>query len=67
MTRSKSRFVGRSPKGAEGRVAGVVQRRNPKVSGILRRKGKSAWVEPDDSRLRGPLVVNKNDPNSARR
>lgn len=57
----KVEIVGRSPKGAEGRVAGVVQRRNPKVSGILRRKGKSAWVEPDDSRLRGPLVVNKND------
>ena len=57
----KVEIVGRSPKGAEGRVAGVVQRRNPKVSGILRRKGKSAWVEPDDTRLRGPLVVNKND------
>jgi ribonuclease R len=53
----KVEIVGRSPKGAEGRVAGVVQRRNPKVSGILRRKGKSAWVEPDDSRLRGPLVI----------
>src|SRR5690606_4199339 len=57
----KVEIVGRSPKGAEGRIAGVVQRRNPRVSGILRRKGKSAWVEPDDSRLRGPLVVPKNE------
>jgi len=55
----KVEIVGLSPKGAEGRVAEVVQRRNPKVSGILRRKGKSAWVEPDDSRLRGPLVIGK--------
>ncbi len=55
----KVEIVGRSPKGAEGRIAGVEKRRNPRVSGILRRKGKSAWVEPDDSRLRGPLVVPK--------
>jgi len=55
----KVEIVGQSPKGAEGRIAGVVQRRNPRVAGILRRKGKSAWVEPDDSRLRGPLVIQK--------
>ena len=49
--------VAQSDRGLEGRVEQVVKRRNPRVAGVLRRRGKSAWLEPDDSRLRGPIVL----------
>jgi ribonuclease R len=51
------RVTGRSPKGLEGRVERVVSRRNPRVAGVLRRRGRSAWLEPDDTRVRGPIVL----------
>ena len=51
--------VNRSSRGVEGRVEDVVVRRSPRVAGVLRRRGKSAWLEPDDTRLRGPVVVTR--------
>ena len=38
-------------RGHGGERAGAV--RTPRVAGTLRRRGKSAWLEPDDARLRG--------------
>jgi len=58
--RVKVTVVNRSSRGAEGRVDYVVARRNPRVAGVLRRRGKSVWLEPDDSRLRGPIVLSNN-------
>ncbi|HEY3255619.1 MAG TPA: RNB domain-containing ribonuclease, partial [Polyangiaceae bacterium] len=55
--RVKVTVVNRSARGAEGRVDHIVARRNPRVAGVLRRRGKSVWLEPDDSRLRGPIVL----------
>jgi ribonuclease R len=49
--------VSRTSRGLEGRVEAVVGRRNPRVAGTLRRRGKSAWLEPDDTRVRGPIVI----------
>src|SRR5262245_6819751 len=49
--------TGHSPRGYEGRVGRIVSRRAARVAGVLRRKGKSAWLEPDDSRIRGPIVL----------
>jgi ribonuclease R len=49
--------VARTPRGPEGRVDGIVRRRNPRVSGVLRKRRKSCWLEPDDERIRGPIVV----------
>ena len=49
--------TGANPRGAEGRVLAVVERRSPRVAGILRRKRRSAWLEPDDTRVRGPIVL----------
>ncbi len=49
--------VGRSHKGTEGRVVEVNARRNPRVAGVIRRKRSSAWLEPDDARVRGPIVL----------
>lgn len=50
-------ITGKSPKGYEGQINSVVSRRDRRVPGVLRKKGKSSWLEPDDSRLRGPLVI----------
>jgi ribonuclease R len=49
--------VSRSGRGAEGRIESIVSRRSARVAGVLRRKGRSAWLEPDDSRIRGPIVL----------
>lgn len=51
--------VNRTSRGVEGRIESIVARRNPRVAGVLRRKGKSAWLEPDDTRVRGPIVIGK--------
>ncbi len=47
----------RSRRGLEGAVESVLERRNPRIAGTLRRRGKSAWLEPDDARVRGPIVL----------
>jgi ribonuclease R len=48
---------GRGPRGPEGDIVGVMQRTVVRVAGVLRRRGKSAWLEPDDTRVRGPIVL----------
>jgi ribonuclease R len=50
-------LVARSSRGAEGQIVEIKARKSQRVSGILRRKGKSAWVEPDDPRVRGPIAL----------
>jgi ribonuclease R len=49
--------VAQSDRGLEGRIEKIVVRRSPRVAGVLRKRGKSCWLEPDDTRLRGPIVV----------
>jgi ribonuclease R len=49
--------IGRGGRGPEGAVVQVKSRGSERVSGILRRRGKSAWVELDDPRLKGPVVL----------
>ncbi|WP_394843768.1 ribonuclease R [Pendulispora brunnea] len=56
----KIAIVGRSAKGAEGSVLEVLERHIKRVAGTLRRRGKSAWLEPDDTRIRGPIVLPRN-------
>ena len=51
------RVATRSRRGLEGEIDIVVKRRSARVAGTLRRRGKSAWLEPDDSRLRAPIVL----------
>jgi ribonuclease R len=55
--RVRVRVRGRSARGAEGEVVAVVERGIKRVAGTLHRKGKSAWLEPDDTRMRGPIVL----------
>jgi ribonuclease R len=52
-----ARVASRSRRGLEGEVVSVLERRNPRVAGTLHRRGRSAWIEPDDARIRGPIVV----------
>lgn len=49
----------RGARGAEGQIVEIKKRGTTRVSGILRRRGKSAWVELDDPRVRGPVVLSK--------
>lgn len=46
-----------SAKGREGRVAGVLERRPPRFTGQLQRRGRTVWIEPDDPRLRSPIAI----------
>ncbi|AUX27568.1 ribonuclease R [Sorangium cellulosum] len=56
------RIATRSRRGVEGEVVRVIKRRHARVAGVLRRRGKSAWLEPDDVRVRGPIVVVPREP-----
>jgi ribonuclease R len=49
--------ISRSSRGLEGRIERIIERRKPRVAGVLRRRGRSAWLEPDDARVRGPIVI----------
>jgi ribonuclease R len=49
--------VAQNERGLEGRIEKIVKRRSARVAGVLRKRGKSAWLEPDDTRLRGPIVI----------
>lgn len=44
-------------RGREGVVTEVLARRPPLVPGTLRMRLRGAWVEPDDARIRGPIMV----------
>ncbi|MBL8719994.1 MAG: ribonuclease R [Myxococcales bacterium] len=48
-----------SARGPEGEVLSVVRRTARRVPGVLRRRGKSAWLEPDDPRMRGPITLDE--------
>jgi ribonuclease R len=59
--RVRARVLKRGPLGPEGEVVQVLQRAPHRIAGTLRRRGSSAWIEPDDERLRDRLVV-RGDP-----
>jgi ribonuclease R len=52
-------IIARGSRGAEGQIVAVNKRGTTRVSGILRRKGKNAWIELDDPRVRGPVVLTR--------
>ncbi|MBI5538106.1 MAG: VacB/RNase II family 3'-5' exoribonuclease [Deltaproteobacteria bacterium] len=55
--RVRVRVLSRSRRGLEGSVAEVLVRANTRIQGVLRKRGKSAWLEVDDGRIRGPIVL----------
>ena len=50
-------IVARGTRGPEGEVESIVERSIKRVAGVLRRRGKSAWLDPDDTRIRGPIIL----------
>ena len=56
-----------TPKGREGRVVGIVERRDRRVTGTLRSRGRGTIFEPDDLRLRSPMRVIGRPPKGAMR
>ncbi len=48
-------LVAKSARGLEGAIIKIVSRGLKRVAGVLRRKGRSTWLEPDDTRVRGPI------------
>lgn len=68
--RVKVRITGKSRKGYEGCVVEVVKRNTTRVAGVISKKKKSAWLDPDDTRIRGPILLaagleNANDGDAA--
>lgn len=55
--RVRVRVVATNDRGLEGAIEEVIQRRPARFAGTLERRGKSAWIVPDDARLRGPIVL----------
>ncbi len=49
--------VNQTARGVEGLIESIETRRNPRVAGTLRRRRNSQWLEPDDARVRGPIVL----------
>ena len=47
----------RGSRGVEGDIVRVVDHAVKRVAGVLRRRGRSAWLEPDDQRVRGPIPL----------
>ncbi len=50
-----------SARGPEGEIAQVQKRGVSRVPGVLRRRGRSTWLEPDDPRMRGPIPLKAQD------
>lgn len=44
-------------RGREGAVTAVLKRRSPMVPGVLRARPKGSWLEPEDARIRGPIMI----------
>ncbi len=56
-----------SPKGREGQVVGIVERRQKEVTGTLHPRGRGLIFEPDDDRLRTPMRVVGRVPKAAKK
>jgi ribonuclease R len=52
------RIIRTTGRGSEGEIVRVEKRKSQRVPGLFRRRGKSAWLEPDDARMRGPITLN---------
>jgi ribonuclease R len=55
--RVRVRIRSRGARGAEGEVIEVLERGLRRVAGTLQRRSKAAWLEPDDTRVRGPIAL----------
>ncbi len=57
----RARVVAESHRGREGEVIEVLERRAKRVVGVLRGRRGQRRLEPDDSRMRGPIPVTEGE------
>lgn len=55
--RVQARVVARGARGIEGAITEVLVRRSVRIAGALARRGKTCYIYPDDTRIRGPVVL----------
>lgn len=55
--RVQVRATRRGARGVEGEVVRIIERGEHRIGGTLRRRGASAWIEPDEAHVRGPVVL----------
>lgn len=63
--RVRVRVVATGVRGTEGAIDEILERRTKRVAGAIQKRGKSAWLTPDDARLKGPIVLQPNELNAA--
>ncbi len=51
------RIVAQTSRGAEGAIDEIIDRKAKRLAGALQKKRGSAWLMPDDQRVRGPVVL----------
>lgn len=52
-----ARVVSRTARGFEGTITSVIERAHERIPGVLHRRGRGAWLEPDDTRIRSPILL----------
>jgi ribonuclease R len=57
--RVKIRVIAKTRRGPEGSVEQVLDHANKRVGGVLRKRGRSVWLEADDPRILGPIVIGR--------
>ena len=60
--RVRARVVARGSRGIEGAVTEVLVRRSVRIAGPLSRRGRTSYIYPDDTRIRGPVVLPADTP-----
>lgn len=53
----RARVVAETRRGREGEIVEIVARSLERVGGVLRGKPGHLWLEPDDTRIRGPIEI----------
>ncbi|MBW2453441.1 MAG: VacB/RNase II family 3'-5' exoribonuclease [Deltaproteobacteria bacterium] len=60
--RVQLRVVARSRRGREGEIVAVLERGRQRVVGVIRGRARQRRLEPDDSRVRGPIEIVDDQP-----
>ncbi|MEM6788092.1 MAG: VacB/RNase II family 3'-5' exoribonuclease [Myxococcota bacterium] len=63
--RVRARLGRPTRKGLEGEVVEVLERRSPRIVGVLRGRPGGRYLVPDDGRIRGPIPVEDDDDDDA--
>lgn len=62
----RARIIAQTRRGKEGEIVEVLEHGLDRIGGVLRGKTGHLWLEPDDSRIRGPIELEGETPDDAR-